>query len=636
LATPWWAKVSADYYKRPSHLAEAIAPRARKMAAVIADTHLRDEPQVAGAFLNANVPYSIAQRAARQYAVVKANTTGDILTKAGLPNQLTNQQQKAITPPPTEPPQDADNWWSDMWGGIGDAVGVVGDSLKSGFNEAMEGINEVFSPIQVPISMWRANDQQQQYDTGKAVLDAVDKQIGPDQTGLPSPDGSGRFFGDATTSALAAAWGPAQAIGQFLGLSPLSPGQQGDMRRAGYDPDSFASRYAWYYDDMEAGQRAVSDDDVRSFSQEYDPQKVQAMREIITSNALNDGVTDALSPHTQEFLAGLQTDKADPRDKELFDRMTKSATLRPGSVASDLLGMDRGTPSANVASAFGDLAFYWYADPVALTAKGAEAYRVANRGVPAADITALENKLVAVKDPNNLSSKPQTAAGKNMDELLSAVDNVHVLTNTKFHSPEMQVRAGNEAGQIMSQFFLRHPDMVNHWDIIAKMRAGKVEFVRPRTGADLEVAMNQAAKGEPYDASFIKYRDKPGVPTFVVDRSSPDAMQRSLNEARGEIVPKMSTWIWHDAVAQGRPLVGSGILLMPGEIAVNRRIRAWIAPYRDQVFGVNSGCSMWSTARTRCPTLSLTRRSTSFPICLSVGRVASGRPPTTPARFRPG
>lgn len=579
MATPWWAKVSADYYKRPSHLAEAIAPRARKMAAVIADSHLRDEPQLAGVFLNTNVPYSIAQRTARQYGVVKAQATGEILNKAGLPNQLTNQQQKAITPPPTQPPEDTGNWWGDMWGGIGDAAGAVGDSLKSGFNLALEGINEVFSPIQVPFSAGRANQQAPNANNAN-VYALLDRERNGDKA---AGDEAARLIGDPLSNAPLTV-----GLRSVLGTQPLSGTQQEDMRRAGYDPNSFADRYGWYYDAMEAGQRAVADDDVRTFSQEFDPQKVQAVREIITSNALNDGVTDALSPHTQEFLAGLQTDNADPRDKELFDRMTKSATLRPGSLVADMLGLERGSDSANIASAFGDLAFYWYADPIALGAKGLQAYRIANRGVPAADITALENKLVAVRDPSNLSSKPQTVAGKNMDELLDAVDNVHVLTNTKFHSPEMQVRAGNEAAQTMSQFFLRHPDMVNHWDIIAKMRAGKVEFVRPRTGQDLEVNMAAAAKGEPYDASFIKFRDTPGVPTYVLDRSAPDVLQRTLNEARGEIVPKMSTWIWHDAVAQGRPLVGSGILLMPGEVAVNRRVRAWIAPYRDKAFGVNS------------------------------------------------
>jgi hypothetical protein len=609
VAKPWWAKVSPDYYKKPSNLSAVVDKRARHYAAVLADTHLRDEPQIAAAFLNANVPYSIAQRVNRQYQIVKDQAANNVLKGAGVPNAAT-AAQKASGPPATPPPPPGDYWSldpSNLWDAFVKTNNQIYDAANGWaartpyvptLDTAMEGLrtvpkaimtvpNMAYSAVQVPLAMFLANDAKEDFKTGKAIFDAVDKQIDPGP--LPSFTGENRFFGDATTTVLGAAYGPAKAIGQFFGAAPLAPNQQADMRRNGYDPDSFASRYAWYYDAMDAGQRAVSENDVRQLKQEFDPEKVDAVREIITSNFLNDGKPEALSPAAQTFIQGLTENdgkNADPKDSELFDRFNHAAGLRPGGIVSTALGQDVGSEASQVTAALGDLAFYWFADPYAAGVKGLAALKEAqrlDRMVPAGSKAAMENKMVATVD-GTVDGKPISRLGSDIDNMLDAVDDVHVILNVanKLADGPAKAKALKQAGQIYGQWTIKHPDMVNQWAFAAQWRAGRAEFIAPKSGADWDAAVAKAEKGEGFEPFFTKYNDKPTKPGYVLDRSSPQALQRSLNESRADIVSRMSEFLFLNAWFQGRPIV-KGMIHMPGEVSMNAAVRSMVAPLRDKL-----------------------------------------------------
>jgi hypothetical protein len=597
--TPWWAKVSPDYYKRPSDLAAQLAPRARHYAAVLADTHLREEPQIAAAFLNGNVPYSLAQRAARQYQVVKDQAAVNTLNKAGMPGQVT-AQQKASTGPPAVPvpPENTASIWGDasnpwdafvhatttLFGGYDQlAAQLPGvpttDSILQGAKavpkKILEGGAFAWSPVQVPVSQTMANQRQ---IADPAALEAAGRDFaGP----------VGGAIGGALGGAINAA-GPALTNLPFVGQDFLDPNQKADMQRSGYDPNSWASRYAWYFEGMDAGQRAVAEADVRQLKQKYDPEKVDAVREIITSNFLNDSKIEALSPSSQAFIQGLAENdgkNADPKDAELFEAFNHAAGTHPGSIIARALGQDVGSQANQITSALGDLAIYWYLDPFAAGMKGVQAARL-QRMVPAGSAAALENKIVATVD-GTVTGKPYSVLGRNMDELTDSVDQVHSLLTTKWTTNEAKARALNEAGKIYGQFALKHPDMVNQWGFVAQFKAGKAEFIKPKTGAEMDVAKAKAAKGEEFEPYWIKYNDKPSKPGYALDRSSPEALQRSLNETRADLTSRMSEWMFLNAYTQGRPII-KGTIMMPGEVAFNRKIRAAIAPARDALVGSNN------------------------------------------------
>lgn len=602
MAKPWWAKVSPDYYKKPSNLSAEVDKRSRHYAAVLADTHLRDEPQLAAAFLNANVPYSIAQRINRQYQVVKDQAANNVMTAAGVPNAAT-AQQKASGPPATPPPPPGDYWSLDP-GNLWDTFVKTNNQIYDAANgwaartpgvptldTAMEGLrsvpkavmtvpNMLYSVIQSPLSQTLANTPEYKPGGQGAVKGALSDAAGG---GL-----LGDIVGGLGSVALPTVMGATTNL-PGVGQGSVSEPQKQDMLRNGYDPNSWASRFGWYYDSMDAGQRAVSDSDVRQLKQEYDPEKVDAAREIITSNFLNDSKLEALSPAAQAFIKGITDNDgkdADPGDSELFDRLNHAAGLRPGGVVSRALGQDVGSQASQVTAALGDLAFYWFADPYAAGVKGLAALKDAqrlDRMVPAGSKAAMENKMVATVD-GTVDGKPISRLGTDIDNMLDAVDNVHVILNTanKLTDGPMKAKALKQAGQIYGQWAIKHPDMVNQWAFAAQWKAGRAEFIAPKSGAEWDAAVAKAEKGEAFEPFFTKYNDKPTKPGYALDRSSPQALQRSLNEARADIVSRMSEFLFLNAWFQGRPVV-KGMMHMPGEVAMNAAVRAKVAPLRDKL-----------------------------------------------------
>ena len=599
MATPWWAKVTPDYYKKPSNLGAQVDQRTRHYAAVLADTHLADEPQLAAAFLNANVPYSTAQRINRQYQIVKNQAATNVMNAAGMPiaagTQVTPGAKPTGPPPVPVPPEQTQSIWGDAsnpwdafvnmntqlfdsannWAaqvpGVPTLDTVMG-GLRSVPKALMTGMNFAFAPVATPIATTLAN--------GRAANNP--QQLHNDMSDTFGGGLLGNLAGGAANLAVPFITG----VGSNISGSLVAPGQAADMQRAGYDPNSWASRFAWYYDDMTAGQRAVAESDIHKLNQEYDPEKVQSAREVITSNFLNDNKIDALTPSTQAFITGIREGTADPKDSELFDRLVHAAGTRPGGVVSSLLGQDVGSEASQATAALGDLAFYWFGDPYAGAVKALSAARL-GRMVPAGSKAALENSIVAVKEPGNIYSEAATVQGRNMNELLTAVDDVHSIVTAakKMSSSEAQAQALNQAARIYGQFSLRHPDMVDQWAFVAQYRSGKVQFIKPKSDAEMEIAKQRAidGKGE-FDPWFLKVNDKPTKPGFALDRSSPQELTRSLNETRADITSRMSEWMYLNAYKQNNPIV-KGMIMMPGEVAFNRRVRAAVAPIRDRLMG---------------------------------------------------
>lgn len=562
MATPWWAKVSPDFYddgKPGAGYNNAVSSRVRRQRAIIADTRLRDEPHIAAAFLNANVPMAVAARADAEYSVVKARKQESILGAAGMFAGASARGRAALTRGTgggigVFGAGSVRGEGGDFWSGVGDfwsgAVGV-GKTVVGGLIDAL---NIAASPITVPIAASRAEDR------------PYGEFVAPWQ--LSEEDRKEPTLGRDPISFLLG-----RGAGLILGTQELSDAQKADMRRAGYDPDSFVSRYAWYYDDLDPSSKAVSDDDVRVFKQEFDPIKVDLAREIITSDALNEGLNPAgLSPEAQKFLAEVTKDDADPKDRELFERLHGSSTLHAGGYFSNVFGLERGSTESKVVAAVGDLALYWYIDPVVGAAGGLRALRNARYGFDAGSIAAMENKILALSRPGDISSAPATAAGRAFDRMLDTVDEVYTLQ--KSGDAAKMARAG----LIAQQFMLRNPNMGSQFDVLLAMRGGQVDRVTIR---DVDSLSRSARQGREVVPLVYRSADEAGKPAWILAREDGGkATQKSLNMARFNVVDRMSEFVFAEAINTGRPL-NRGIALLPGEVAINRRFRSAVAPLRD-------------------------------------------------------
>src|SRR6185436_13356277 len=210
-----------------------------------------------------------------------------------------------------------------------------------------------------------------------------------------------------------------------------------------------------------------------------------------------------------------------------------------------------------------------------------------DRMVPAGTVAAYENKLVAVKEPGNLASKPATAIGTNADELLDAVDQVHnyMLAASRTKNTEHQAGLLNDAAKVYEKWTIRHPDQVNQWGAMAQWRSGHTQFIKPKPEAEMDKEIAKAIKGD-HDPSmwWIASTEKPTKPGYALDRSTPEALQRSLNDARADMAGRFSEWIFLNAWAQGRPII-KGQIMLPGEVAFNARVRARVAPIRNRLMG---------------------------------------------------
>jgi hypothetical protein len=589
---PWWSKITPDYYKKPSGLGAAVMPRARQMAAVYHDTRLGDQPEIAAAFLNANVPYSVAQRADIKTRIAKAQATQAILAAGGVPDQADKVTKRIVE---TEKKQyqitAMRRYLEENASGL---LPAAFDTVQEGSRSSVKGLgsalNAAYSVLTVPAALWRANQGPADNAVGKvattglrAVNESEREGYGPFQF---MPD-INNLVADLAGVAIPGALG----VGRYLGAVPLTGTQQEDMTKQGYDPNDFFSRYAWYYDGQQAGQRAVADQDVASFSKEYGAESAQAVREILTSNALNEGKFEGLSPNAQAFIAKVQT--GDQRANEVFERMSKSATLHPGSVIADVFQMERGTTSAAVVSVLGDLALYWMADPVMLGVKAASFGRALHRSVPAGDIAAGEAKLLALKVPGEIGSGPATYAGSAIDEVIDVADMMNIAEfGAKGLSREQAINFEKALTNKIDRFRIRHPDLMNQLGPVANILSGKLDFMYVKSQAEIELAATRLSRGEKVDPYLRVNLGGAKTSRALARDLDGKASQASLDMARGEIVKRLSTYIWGEAIATGRPII-KGRVLMPGEVMINRAVRGAIAPYRNALLGRGTLKQAW-------------------------------------------
>jgi hypothetical protein len=556
--------VATYWYQRIQNVDEVV----QRATAPVSDARLRyatnakysgmfkDEPEVLQAFINADVPFSVAQRTMAEMSKEKAKQRKALMEQAGYtassmdPSWTDAYSDAELTQPIYNPRPTAPMAQKGFWGQVTD----LGKSALSG---VMEGLNSAFSPISVPLA------------AGSAAPDTAQERWLQDNEAIqsiPVIGQTGVAFAEGVVD-----WAKGvNIIG--IGERELTDSQKADFRRAGYDPESRKSRYAYYYQQFNGHRNPVVEDEITKLKNEYAPQKVDIVRELVTSGYFDDPVRNlpGLSPEAQEFAKNLGTQAPGSDDGQLVRKMQDTSGLSYGGKLADRFNMEIGSKSRMATSAVGDLATFWFIDPIVLAGGAAKTIKYSMQGVDASSIDKVVKALAASDDV----FKPVGANAKRFDDVLRQVDTNYNL-----------IKEGNlgEAAKNTEKFRRLHPDMMGIYDTLTAMRAGSITRVRAREGTEQLREATQAGKANRQAQPFIFDAAEIGKekPVWSLTKSSKEiASAESTAAARAQLADQIGDFVWYEAITSGRPLY-QGKMLLPGQVAVNRRVRQAIAPIRD-------------------------------------------------------
>lgn len=552
------------WYQRIKNVEEVV----QRATAPVSDARLRyitnakysgmfkDEPEILQAFVNTDVPFSIAQRTMAEMSKEKAKQRKAMMEQAGytaqsMPEDWTNAFSDAeLTQPKFNPkpvtPQPQKGFW--------EQVTNVGKTALSG---VMEGLNTVFSPISVPLA------------AGSAAPDTAEEKWLQENDWVKSIPVLGQT-GVALAEGISDWAKGVNIVG--IGGRELTANQKADFLRAGYDPESRTSRYAYYYQQFNGHRQPVVEDEITRLKNEYNPHKVDMARELITSGYFDDPVRNlpGLSPEAQDFARGLGTQGQESADGQLIRKMQDSSGLSYGGKLADRFNMEMGSKSRMVTSAVGDLATFWFIDPLTMAGGAAKSIKYGMRGVDASRIDQVVKALAASDDV----FKPIGANARRFDDVLRTVDTNYNL-----------IKEGNltQAAKNTEAFRRLHPDMMGIYDTLTGMRSGAITRVRAREGVEQLREAGQAEKVKRQAQPFIFDSAEVGKekPVWSLTQSSKEtATAEATAAARAQLADQLGDFVWYEAITSGRPLY-QGKMLLPGQVAVNRRVRAAIAPIRD-------------------------------------------------------
>lgn len=516
----------------------------------------KDEPEVLQAFVNADVPFSIAQRTMAEISKEKAKQRKSMMEQAGysssnIPADWQDAFSDAeLTQPTFNPKPVAPQAQKGFWGSVVDA----GKSVLSG---AMEGLNAAFSPISVPLAAGSAapDTDEEKWLQNNDFIKSI-PVIG--QTGVALGEGVIDFAKGVNI------------VG--IGNRELTAEQQADFQRAGYDPNSRKSRYAYYYQQFNGHRQPVVDDEINKLKNEFNPQKVDLARELITSGYFDDPVRNlpGLSPEAQDFARGLSTQGPDTPDGQLIRKMQDTSGLSYGGKLADRFNMEMGSKSRAVTSAAGDLVTFWFIDPITIAGGVGKTVKYGMQGVDANSIEKVVKALAASDD----TFRPVGTNAKRFDDVLRTVDTNYNL-----------LKEGNltQAAKNTEAFRRLHPDMMGIYDTLNGMRSGAITRIRAREGQEQLREAAQAGKSNRAAQPFIFDAAETGKekPVWSLTNSSKEvASAEATATARAQLADQLGDFVWYEAITSGRPLY-QGKMLLPGQVAVNARVRSAIAPIRD-------------------------------------------------------
>lgn len=570
----WWQRI-ADPDAVVKRATSAVSDRrVRYITAARSSGLFQDEPEILQAFVNADVPLSVANRTMAELTKVKAKQRRSLYTTAGYGNESMTQAQ---TDQEADAKQD-DIQLNPVLSGVANSsamqgaiqrsakqeepgfwghVAGIGESIVGGLGDALTAAS---SPIQVPKAI------------GAAMPDASAEKWVKENEWIQSIPVLGQMGVTLAEGVFDWSKGASNLIAGDAGGDVISEQQKQQMRGAGYDPNARASRYAYYYEGFNQKRKAVADDDVAKLKNEYDPNKVQLAVELVTSGFFEDPARsiNGLSPEAQGFARGLGAQPQDSSDARLIKAVQDNNTLGFGAALANRFGGEMGGGQRAAVGAFGDLAVYWFADPLVVGSKGLKAVKYSMNGVSANSIDDTVKMLAA----SGNDFKPKGFAAKALDDAMRTVDN-------NFHL--MQSNRMDEAAKATESFRRLHPDMMPVFDALMATRSGAITRLRPREGAEIasetEKARRVNRQQQPWAYDSGKFGES--TPVWKLSDSFDEAVsaERSATE-RAKMADTLGEFVFMEALTSGRSLY-KGKMLLPGQVAVNRRFRDAFSGVRD-------------------------------------------------------
>lgn len=519
-------------------------------------------PEITYGLVNSGAPLDLALKAYEGYATKAATTSAQKLNSIGydstqLPTSPTNPQPTGNPNP--EP--------SGFWNFLGKSARWVNNALGGVPEAALGFLGQAGSVLTTPLQAGYASDSG--FDKGLSDVEGAIHIPTPITSGLELVTRFGRGVYNLATGDLAS-------------------GQKQDMQRAGYDPNSFASRYAYYYQSMGDKRSPVSEHQVdKLISEGFNQGDVAAAREIVVSGGLNNPETayrTSWSPAAKAFYDKLRT--RDDKANKLLGAMADSSFLTfGGKMIENAVGDDQkagdwfgaGSTSRGIASAVADTIALWKVDPLAVaggTVNNVIRARHTVRIDSAAEgMGAITQAMGAADDAGNATG----AIAKNIRGAMEVADKVVTLNGTG------RVEDAIEAGKTMDRYLTMRPSMRSTLDVLVGYRSGAIGGLKFANSAEEagEAAADLAKKGaRPVNARITMAGD--GKPFWSFEGL--DDLGKAKEQAK--VADELTHFVWADAISSGRDILNSG-LLMPGQLSLNGAVRRTLAPLGDLVMARN-------------------------------------------------
>lgn len=502
-------------------------------------TRLTENPELASAVYSGGMDYATARRVDMAYQANRAQQKRNTIRQSGLSEQYVHPTDNAAA-------QSADhaqrNWWQKHF-----KSGSFWDIGKGILGAGADALQVAMSPLTAPEAAGAAKQNS-----------GFENFLDHNWYAKLAPLSGLGLLGAAVD------WG--RGVGAIAG-GGISGEQKADMVRAGYEPDDWTSRYAWYMDRQGSAGMAVSDRLVGELKQDYDPGKVDIAREIVTSGVFEDmSRVEGLSPNAQKMLNAI-TANQDKEGAEVVKRLADRMQLTVGGQIAERWGLDPGSTQYDVVASLGELAVEWYLGPEIVAGKALKELRYMRYG---AQLEPESVKAALVADG---------VVARRLDDALENVDTIYHLD-----------QAGDVAGvaREKARFDRIHASWAPHYDLLYGMRQGSI------TGSFFGKPAIAESSGKSLDDMLpiqIRRVTNPSrfKPVFELRKNAGDAITDvARGDARAAIADRIGDAIIAHQVGTGTPIVHNRMLL-PGQVRVSSRVRQAIDPLIRATSGSERG-----------------------------------------------
>lgn len=538
----------------------------------------QDDPVMAAAIMKSNIPAPLLDSLVAARTQQKAVDQFDHLNaQGGDPTSTMSEQAQAGLAQRDEEQakrQAEQQQSGGLLSGVGNFLsGIPGDIVHAGavgWHGLVTGLGAAMSPVEAPLAAGKASGTPMQPDN------------------LPWYEKVGQFGEGITNNVLDWLHGVA-VIG--TGAS-MTDAQKQDMRVRGYDPDSPASRYAWYYNDYSGkGIKAVADvNEQRAIENGATPADAQAAREYVVSGAADDPSgtnTAGLSDAAKDFAARVTAKGQDSLEGRTLAIIMDQDSQHFGSTFADATGQTLPGVGRSVTTALADLIGLWYVNP--LGAAG-DAYKVSRAALYGVQADKLGEVARVMADTDPLTDLPRHYTGQVMNDTLEKIDNVFLHTQAgdaalAANDTATAAEHFSQASNITEEFRRTHPDLWNQWDALMQLRSGAVQHFVPRDAESMARESEQAtSRGRnlmPLEPVIDNTRTPAWSLRTSLDQDLSDTGKLSeLAFIRGRMASQLELLTIQEAMNAGRPLF-RGKILLPGQIRVGTAVRQAISPIMD-------------------------------------------------------